>query len=255
MWNYETFPPSTLTIFRYTNVKNMKWYINTHTDELLKGYSWNSDFLMGVLQWGKVHYNLMHFPSFFWYGNENLVNILQSSPFYGEINKSYKTRWVWFGVPALCFKYSTASIDYMAGVLSTGIVKKHKDKVLVGYNKNVGVSLRNWGIPIEAQEKPSIFISPFWPVILKNHMPESLRQKWEYVPHAYKAKEYSSILWRIYTGKDSVSEKIPYLLSRRTIFNKYGSLKALRDMWISNQLVELDLRFKKVIQEWQEKTV
>jgi len=35
------------------------------------------------------------------------------------------------------------------------------------------------------------------------------------------------------------------------IFYKYGSMRALRHLWIKNQLVNLDIRFKKVVQDWQ----
>lgn len=253
-WTYDLPYPSLDKIRQIVSVKNIKWYINTHTDALIIDPQWNADFLMGMLQWGQIHYNPVFFPSFRWYGNPDLLLAIIHSPFAGRmINGGHqpKRRLIWSDVPALCLKFSTDSVEYMAGVLSTGIIEASKNKVLVKYNRNVAKILESWKIPCEHKNKQWFYISPFWPVILQNYMPDILKEKWEFVPKAYRAQEYSSILWKIYTGKDPVADKMPYILSRRMIFYKYGSMKKMRDLWIENHLVELDIRFKKVVQDWQ----
>lgn len=254
LWKLRTNSPSFDKINKNIRVPNIKWYIHSHTDELIYDPEWNPDFLMGMLEWGRI-FPTKHFPSFQWFSNYDLLLALHSSPFAGTLTikvPQKRNRYRWSCVPALCFKYSSDTVNYLAGVLSTGEILTYKDKKLARYNRKVGKIIKNLGIPIEHQTKRFVFISPFWGVVIHKHMPKVLQDKWAYVPHAYKAQEYSAILWKIFTGKDPAVAHMPYLMSRRTIFYKYGSMKALREMWISNHLVELDSRFKKVVQKWQE---
>jgi len=258
IWNYKSIYPSSSKIRHRVSIGNMKWFINSHTNKLISDLTWNADFLIGMLQWGKIYYYSRNFPSFIWYGNGRITSALALSPFAGSLSEKCDydgTRLIWSKVPALCLKHSSDTVDYMAGVLSTGLVETYQNKVLAKYNSKVGKIIRRWGIPIEHQNKTWIYISPFWAVILQKYMPECLRKEWQIIPKAYRAQEYASILWKIYTGKDPIVNKMPYLQSIRTIFNKYGSVRALRDLWIKDHLVELDVRFKKVVQEWQAKTV
>lgn len=257
LWNHNSNYPSFDKIRKNIRITNIKWYIYTHTKELIRDLSWNPDFLMGMLQWGKINYYPKNFPSFIWLGNFDLSIAINCSPFAGRLSAKFKTdnRYFWSSVPALCLKFSSNTIEYLAGILSTGIIVTYKNKVLASYNNKVGGIVKALGIPIEYSNKRFVFISPFWAVILQDYMPQPLKDKWNFIYHAYRASEYSSILWKIYTGKDPMSDAMPYLLSRRTIFYKYGSIRALRELWIKNQLVELDSRFKKVVQEWQKKVV
>jgi hypothetical protein len=259
-WVHGPIYPSRPTIVNGITVKNLKWYINTHTAELVKYPEWNPDFLMGMLQWGEVLYSRYNFPSCRWYGNVELFIALNCCPYAGKKNgDKWKPgdRFIWSIVPALCFSYSSESIEYMAGVLSVGLTETIRDKgVLVQYNNRVGKLIRQWNIPIEHSTKKAVYISPFWPILLQDYMPDVLSKRWKIIHNPpYKAGEYSSIMWKVYTGKDPVVGKMPFLLSRRTIFYRYGSLRALKDMWVKNHLVELDSRFKKVVQHWQAKTV
>ena len=256
IWNHKTISPSYFRIRRKIRVKNIKWYINTHTDEIMKDSEWHPDFLIGMLQWGKIYYSSVNFPSFWWYGNKYILEYIKSSPFAGVVNVECfkpRDRFIWSDVPALCFKYSKDSVEYMAGVLSTGIYNFNKDNSLIRYNPKIGRIISQYGIPIEHRTKRWVYISPFWPIVLQNYMPTMIKNRWSEISfnEAYRASEYSCILWKIYTGKDPVSKKMPYLLSRRMIFYKYGSMRALRHLWIKNQLVNLDIRFKKVVQDWQ----
>jgi hypothetical protein len=80
-------------------------------------------------------------------------------------------------------------------------------------------------------------------------MPES-RKKWLNVIKPCMAEEYAFVLWRVYTGKDIEAGKIPFLLSRRTFYYRYHSIDNLEKKWVDFKLVELDSRFKEVIQKW-----
>lgn len=253
-WTQKYNYPSAKKIGKLIRVKNLKWYINTYSKELIEGSGWHPDFLMGMLTWGKILFYAKKFPSFIWFGNYELLLTIHSLPFVGTLNvKEEQTdnRYIWSCVPALCFNYSIESVEYLAGVLSTGQIVKQDKIVLARYNRKVGRILKSYNIPIVKQDFKSVYISPFWGVIMQKHMPKSLQDKWRMIPHAYRAKEYSAILWKVYTGEDPFVNGMPYLMSRRSIFYKYGSIKTLREMWIKNQLVELDSRFKIVVQEWQ----
>lgn len=254
LWTHKTISPSVDKIRKNLRVKNLKWYINTYTSELITDPEWNPDFLMGMLQWGSIYYNPIYFPSVRWKGNNNLLEAIRSSPYAGRLNTCDPKpgqRVIWSDVPAMCFKHSDKTVEYMAGVLSVGIVETIYNKVLVKYSHKAAKVIEKLKIPVEHRNQRYIYISPFWPVILQKYMPQAIRSKWLLIPKAYLAQEYSTILWKIYTGKDPLSEKMPYMLSRRMVFYKYGSIRALRDLWIKYHLVELDSRFKKVIRDWQ----
>lgn len=258
MWTYDSICPCLDKIRKNVRNKHIKWYIYSHTDELVTDPSWNQDFLRGMLQCGRILKHKRDFYSFVWHGNFDLVKAINTSPYAGHLHPQIpktRTRYVWSRVPCLCFNFNPHSIDILAGVLSTGIVVTYKGMVLARYNPKVGKITRELGIPIEYENQRYTFISPFWPVICQKHMPKFFQDKWKLIPHAHKAKEYSSILWKIYNNKDPVAGEMPYLLSRRSIFYKYGSMKALRVLWIKNNMVELDSRFKKVVQEWHGKIV
>lgn len=256
LWELKYHPPAYDTINQKIRIPNIKWYINTHSKELTMYPEWNPDFLMGMLEWGKITKFRRNFYSFSWFGNYDLLQAIQLSPFTGKLNTQVAIKsmyeYNWTCVPALCFNYSKDSIEYLAGVLSTGIIVNEKGKTLVKYNRKVGKLIGDFGIPIEIQNRYA-FISVFWPAVLQKHMPKALQLKWGGIKDekAYRANEYATITWKIYTGEDSRVNAMPYLMSRRTAYYKYGTVKNLREMWIKNQMIGLDSRFKSVIQEWQ----
>ena len=107
-------------------------------------------------------------------------------------------------------------------------------------------------IPIEKESSPrygTVYISPLWISLLTPWMPES-RKKWLNIKKAYKAEEYAFILWRVFTGRDIQAGAMPFLISRRMFYYRYHTIHDLEKKWVDYKLVELDPRFKEVIQKW-----
>lgn len=251
-WKYKSKYPSCTIIKRNIRVSNLRWFLNTYTDQIITSIEWHPDFIIGLTKCGTIR-GLRGFPSFYWYGNENLIDVFRSCPFIGEIktkNKGTKHPYIWSKIPALYLKHSEDSIRFMAGVLSTGIIETIDNKKLVKYNKKAMKFIGQWGIPIEYRTPHWAYISPFWVVIVQKWMPEVLVNKWKYVSKAYRAKEYAAILWKIYSNKPFLAKSIPYLVCRRSVFYRYGSIKKLQGLWVENKLVGLDSRYKNIIQEW-----
>ena len=251
-WKYPSTPISAGRIRKRITILNIKKFIYKRTNQIQHPHGWNPDFLMGLIQWGKLRQNAYRFPSLIWCCNNDLKQIIKSSPFSGKIKFTEKDNSVqrWSNVPALCFNYSKDSIDFMAGVLATGLPSEIKGKYIVKYNPSIEKYIREWHIPIEYRKRSWVFISPLWPALLSQWMPDFIKSKWNILKKSRESEEYAAILWKIYTGKDAVVGKIPYLLSRRTMFYRFKSVKKIEELWINNRLVELDGRFAKVVQEW-----
>jgi len=256
LWKFDDFPPSSLPVYKKIRHGHIKWYIgHGHVGNVFYG-EWNSDFLHGLCQYGDIKWNRYSFPSFYWYGNEDLIETLKKCPFYGKLNKHAlnspnSKRYIWQDVVALYLPHKEDSLSFMAGVLATGRISELNGMSTAVYNRNVENVLKKFGIPIEAHDWGNMYvhISPIWPSLLKNYMPDFL-QKWNTLKKPYKAEEYSSILWRMFFDKNPVVDALPYLPCRRTIYNKFDSIKSLERMVVSNNLVSLDRRIGEVVRQW-----
>lgn len=256
-WTYDNNPPSHLTINANISVRNVKWYLSNFLE--IEDKVWNPDFINGLTRYGFVRKSRVFFPTFVWFNNSMIEKILSNSPFHCErlIAKSeidISERCKWSSVPALCLNYSDKSISFMAGVLATGRLKVFDGMSYAKYNHRIGSILKSWNIPIEKEDRFFVYISPFWVLLFTPWMPECCKF-WVEVKKPYRAKEYSLIMWRIFSGKDIKTDGLPYLVSRRTYYYKYGSIKNLEKKWVENKLVEMDLRVKEVVKLWIRKLV
>lgn len=263
-WNHvECGPPPTYLNYLIT-IKNIRWYIKNFVE--IDDQVWNADFIMGLTQYGKLKNGKDGFSTFYWFNNEEIENILEGAPFFGKKSYAwkrkyhrYKGHYMWRMVPALSLKYSEKSISFMAGVLATGKMsqkeklRKHDpdEDIFVRYNLKVEPFLKQWHIPIEKRDAISVYISPFWVGLLTPWMPPCC-QKWAKLRTsiAYKAKDYALIMWKIYTNKDIQRKSIPYLISRRSYYENYGSIKGLERRWVEEKLVEIDSRIKDAVLYW-----
>ena len=275
-WNYDEYPPPINRIADIIKINNIKWYINNYID--VQNKVWNADYLHGLTKSGRIIQTAKSFPTFIFYHNNSIENILEECPFYGMRNNNWETKnhkkyYKWQHSPALILKHSDSSISYMAGVLSTGVIKYFTidekilnpkgRKVKTGKTKTIGYArflrklsplFKKWNIPIEKRNMKFVYISPFWIALLTPWMPQYC-QRWLNVKKPYKAKEYSLIMWKIFTGKDIKTDGIPYLISRRKYYYEYGTIKNLEKKWVDEKLVEIDPRFKEAVKKWDQGTV
>jgi hypothetical protein len=261
-WHYPEYVPPVSRLRKIVSLKNIKWYIRNFIE--VQDTIWNADFLRGLTRYGKIKNGKIGFPTFYWFNNEEIEEILEFAPFFGK--KSYawerkdhrfKGHYMWRTVPALMLKYSDKSISFMAGVLATGKVeqkakrrKKDKDEIVYArYNLKIEPLLKQWNIPIEKKSQFGVYISPFWVALFTPWMP-SCCQKWNNFKTAYKAKDYALIMWKVFTNKDIRTKGIPYLISRRAYYKNYGSIKGLERRWVDEKLVEIDSRVKDAVRYW-----
>lgn len=248
-WNYPSYPPSYANIYANITNKNVRWYIHEKINS--NDPIWNGDFFAGLTLYGKVGVGMKRMPFFDWAYNDGIVEMVKECPYYGrmEENRKAKNYHRWKNVAALCLKANKNSISYIAGVLSAGKECVIDNNTYARYSSKIKNALKEFNIPIEKEYGYSVCISPFWIALLTPWMPES-RKKWLNVKNPYKAEEYAFILWRVFTGRDIESDGIPFLPSRRTFYYRYHTIDNLEKKWVDNKLVELDSRFKEVIQKW-----
>lgn len=258
-WHYDDYYPSSTTIKRLVKTENVKWYI--YNFMVAEDEVWNADFVYGLSKWGHIKIKKMGFNTFIWGNNDNIQVILDKSPFFGYKSKNWNEKnkdivYSWIDAPILSAKHSEDSISFMAGVLATGklYVDRKTKTTYVKYNSLIEPYLKKWGIPIEKRYAKYILISPFWTALLTPWMPE-ICKKWLLVKKPYCAEKYSLIMWRIFSNKQIKTDAIPFLMSRRNFFYKYGTVKNLEREWVQYKLVEADLRFKKVIKYWANEIV
>lgn len=254
-WPLPSIPPSWKTFSDTIKNPYVKWYINEKLN--VSDGVWNGSFLAGMTEAGKLNISKTFYTSFFWYRNTEIAEMIKECPFYGKLltkwnEKKGQNRWCI--VPALSLKRDKTSISYLAGVLSVGRRIEINGESYVAYTWKLRELFLSFKIPIEGQwgrNKKMVLISPFWIALLTPWMPES-RKKWLSVKKPYKAEEYAFILWRVFTGKDIEAGKLPYLPSRRTFYYRYHTIDNLERKWVEYQLVDLDARFKEVVQKWAE---
>jgi hypothetical protein len=246
-WNYPGIFPSYRNISANVTVANIRWFI--HEKIKIDDVIWNGSFLSGMTISGKIGVSKKRMPFFNWAYNNEIKEMIKECPFHGKIEYDRENYHRWSEVAALCLKNDKNSISYLAGVLSIGKKYIIDNATYSGYSKKIKNLLVSLNIPIEKETHYLVFISPIWLALLTPWMPES-RKKWLDVKKPCMAEEYAFVLWRVYTGKDIEANKIPFLPSRRTYYYRYHTIDNLEKKWVDFKLVELDVRFKEVIQKW-----
>jgi len=251
-WNYEDYPPSISKVHRLVKYKHIKWYIRNHVT--IDDKIWNGNFIHGLSTCGRIKWHKSTFPSLLWTSNQSLVDLLSECPFYGSI-KEYKNEasmsalYKWSNVPALYLPYDEKSISFMAGVLGTGTIIEKNGEIYANYSRLTLPYLLKFGIPIEYSSPNNIYnlISPIWPAILTDYMPISCK-KWLDIKHGgHKSEMYAPILWRMYVSNDIKRGGIPYLNSRRWVYNHFGTIDNTEQQWLKLGLSQLDSRFRNAI--------
>ncbi|MFA7219760.1 MAG: hypothetical protein WC119_04580 [Synergistaceae bacterium] len=248
-WTYDSYPPSILSLKRLGYIRNkyLKWYIRHHIN--VEDKIWNGNFLAGLSTCGEVRWPPERFPSLRWSSNRVILEVLKDCPFHGNISQNSKSRnFEWHGVPALYLRSSEDSISFMAGVFATGQIKERHGAIYANYSKSNLQYLKAWGIPIEYQSRHSRYnlISPIWPALFTYYMPSSGKM-WLNIDGAYEAELYATILWRMYVSNNIERLKIPYLKSRRWIYNNHGKIEETERRWLTMGLSQLDSRIKTVV--------
>lgn len=250
--------PAFRTIVLNTKVSNIKWYIRNFmepTEPL-----WNGDFLLGISNVGVLNWNKSGFPTLKWRERKIVYDAFKSSPYGGKIERSRKVKrdgykCSWIQVPAFYLKSDNTTMSYLAGLLCAGEKYDKNGKIYAIYGKKATKEIEKLNIPIEGRTVYGCYISPFWPALLTPYMPKIFADYWGYFARAAEAKKYAAILWLTYFGDNFVSNKIPYLLSRRSIWYNFaceegGVHDSMRKMRVSCGLTAIDKRFIDVIFEW-----
>jgi len=258
---YEEFEDYTSFIYliKHAKASEIKWYI--HNRLKVDHPIWNADFISGITTAGHVHWSTRDYPSFRWWGNSFLTKILEDCPYYGKIKndkpqKKGKHCFSWQGVPALYLKPSKETISYIAGILCTGRVYNYKGENYALYQNKAMEELREFGVPMEAESKgtPRPLISPFWPALFLNYMPECCRDYWMEVKKPYNGAKYAAIFWLTHVSNKIERGGLPYLPSKRTVFYKFkddgGTIRQLQRLRVKYNLVSLDPRFKECVSSW-----
>jgi len=260
--------PSTLYSLQTQNIylDNLKWCIHNHItyeDDI-----WNADFLHGLTCCGKMTWAKKKFPSFRWFCNEFLVDIIETSPFVGKVVRAVNTNKIkqpyrWSFCPAFYLKADRTTISYLAGVLATGThyVQSSTKLTYAKYSRYALSALESFGIPIEFKTKQvkRCLISPIWPALFSPYMPEICRDYWcnINIKSAFNVKLYAPILWLTYVDSNFPKGGIPYLQSRRMIMYQNqcseGAIKSLQQLRVEKNLVSLDKRVKECVHQWAKK--
>ena len=250
-WQFDSIPPSKSELEKYT-VKHLIWYLQNHVSEQHK--IWNSSFLHGLAQSGKLTRPQKSFYKMSMYSIKRFKYIMQICPFGGKlVDYGPDDGIAWLDVPALALPYDEKSMSFMAGVFSMGQEYEKDGLIYAKYSGKCEKWFRLWGIPIEGYtpNKLGVLISPFWPSLLHEWMPPLLRT-WRRIKHAANAHKYAAILWKVYQGTKFKREEIPYLACVEYYFDNFSSndytlSQNLKRMWIECGLTMMDDRVKNLI--------
>ncbi len=248
--------PCMATFMTHIRVPIVKWYIHNRFD--FSGQIWNGDFLHGIATVGKIRWNERTFPTLDWRSNNHVFELLKKCGFGGNL-KQYifdKNHYKWNGVPALYLKGNESSISFMAGVLATGTLFEKDKKIYAKYHRRQKEFFIKWFIPIEYENPNRAYFlaSPIWTALFVPYMPEECRKIWYNLKKPYGEDIYPPILWKTYVNNKFPTRGIPYLKSRRWIFNHYysekGAMKTLEKERVERNLTQLDKRIREMVHEW-----
>jgi len=258
--NYGNYP--TYTAFRLSkdiSVGNIKWYI--HNKIKIDDKIWNGDFIHGLASYGNIKWNKTQFPTLQWLWNDRVIEVLEKSQFGGRLSTcKYDKKYVyrWNNVPALYLPFSTESISFIAGVMAGAMNFNYNGNDYAKISYRLEKIIKQYGIPIEytVKSKRWLLISSIWPALFVNYMPHEIGEKWINLRSPFNASIYSTILWKTYIGNNFTNKKLPYLLSRRSIFYNFkseeGTMKNVDLLRVKHGLTMLHDNIKIAVQEWNQ---
>lgn len=216
-------PPNITLACHLKQTRYLRWYIHNYV--IWDHPTWNNDFLKGLTAAGHVCGGTRKtFSSLLWYTNEDLKNVLEDSP-WGSHELVYcpqQHRGKWMNVPALELQARTNTVEYIAGVLATGVVRKYRGKLYARYFEKAANELTKLGIPVEQNRTKSQIISCFWPALFTPWMPQPFAAKWLDLKRAYGCDIYPAIMWRLYVYPAKfISNALPYLPSTRNVYYRF----------------------------------
>lgn len=261
-WNYDDPYPTLRYITTNIRVKTIKWFI--HHKIKIDDPIWNGDFLHGITIHGKIKWNTKNFPTFFWSYSDIISKIIRMSPFGGRITENNKDCYnKWIAAPSLYLGYSEESLPFMAGAMAGASLWENDGVNYARFNKGALPYLNKWGIPIEKEldGRPKAYkiylTSPIWPAIFSPMMPKEVGDRWLNLKNTCNAEIYAFILWNVYVGSVFSRGEIPYLRSRRKMFNDFkdeeGAMRKLEKMRMEKGLTQLDNRIRDMIKNWAKK--
>lgn len=248
LWRYDNYPPALSTVNRLVKMPNIKWYIRNCIE--ISDPIWNGDYLRGIMQSGKVNWGRRSYPTIKWNDQPHMLNVVKDSPFYGNVSETNNRFYRWYNVPALYLPYSENKISFMAGVLSTGKIKERRGELYAHYSKGAYPFLKRWGIPIEFESANQAhnLVSPLWPALFARYMTEG--DRWLQIKNGgFNSHLYSAILWRMYVSNNIVKNGLPYLKSRKWVYNHYGKIEDTEMKWLEMGLSQLDWKVRSVVSE------
>jgi hypothetical protein len=249
--------PSFSYFLAHVKVSVVKWYI--HNRITLPEGVWNADFLHGMVTAGDINWCKYCFPTLTWRQNKTIYDLLKTCGFGGRLRQyNYyhnRNNYRWMGAPALYLKYSKNSISFMAGLLASAVICEEDGVIYARYNKGCKEYFKRWSIPIEKEDKRGfLWVSPIWGALFAPRMPEQCWKIWYDLKNPYGMDIYPPILWKTYVNNQFPTRGIPYLKSRRWIFNHYkteqGAMKTLEKERVNRNLTQVDKRIREMVHEW-----
>jgi len=269
-WDKEEVLPSFDTI----TIGNIKWYLK----EKIKWEHpiWSGSFIQGLTKVGVVQYKKQTFPSFSWNACPHIWDMINASPFGGKQYpaESNMEPHHWKSVPALYLKGNEDSIEYVAGLMA-GLqrIENKKGITYARISSRLLPHIKALGIPIDHKTRSDVGngISPIWPMLFKDYMPPENKQ-WENIKKPLNGELYAKILWKTYVSNTFISDGIPFLPSRRTIFyrhkkhlqengdeywmgRKVGALKRIEKMRFDNKLFNLNQQVIQAVKNYGQKSL
>ncbi len=254
-WTFDDDYPSPASLILTVRASTVKWYINQKVkvmDEI-----WNADFINGLALHGRLKFSKLRYPTFKWYHDSGIGEILKTSSFGGKVvmlkNKTSK----WIQVPAFYLKHSENTLSFVAGLMAGAKIRRFKGKDYAKFSSritNIKKIIEDLKIPIESSNKRYFTISPIWPALFTPKMPEVGRSKWLILDKPCNASTYAPILWRTYIDKKIKTRGLPYLKSERMVKYDFaceeGPMKRIEKLRVEMGLTELDNKIIEMVKIW-----
>ena len=266
-WTYDTNYPVIAAILRHISVKHLKWYL--YHKVKYEAEIWNPDFIQGLSRHGvlKLTSNKFDFPTLFWRCNESLNKIIplaSSGLLGGRVNfhkypiEKYLGNWV--NVPSFCLKYSTNSVNYVAGLFAGAVPVVINNVGYARFKHSFKWYINDLRIPIEKVKDDTgknrfyFYTSPIWVALFTPKMPQEIRESWLKIRNPYLGDTYAPILWKTYIDKIFKRKGIPFLNCSRTVYYKHncpeGAMEKLDRLRVELDLTEIDNRIIEMIKLW-----
>lgn len=250
-WKYPG-PFPAIRELRKIDIPSMQWYLSSAVT--LTSKIWNAEFIQGLCSYGDINIVAGQFPIATWRNNPKLEEVLEESPFFGSIKDRCQNKTTWSKSPVLCLSFDPSSAEFLAGFFCSGQVVTLKNKgAYVRYNSHAKKMLEELHVPIEmsSPEERYLYISPMWGSLFESYMPKNYRV-FSNLKNAAGVEDYAPSLFYNYVSSYFMSDRIPYLKSRKSVYRQHASVKQLELLKISKGIAQIDPRIinavKKVAQ-------